>query len=38
MSVRRLLKDDENYYIGTELLEGGELHQRMKTVKNFTEE
>jgi calcium-dependent protein kinase len=37
MSVRRLLKDNENYYLGTELLEGGELHQRMRKVKNFTE-
>jgi serine/threonine protein kinase len=32
-----LLEDDENYYVVSELVKGGELFQRLLEVKNFTE-
>lgn len=37
MSVYEILEDDKNYYIGTELLEGGELFDRIISVKSFSE-
>ena len=37
MNVNELLEDDDNYYIVTELLEGGELFDRLLEVKNFNE-
>lgn len=37
MNVTELLEDDENYYIITELLEGGELFDRIIEVKAFSE-
>jgi len=37
MSVYEILEDNENYYIATELLEGGELFDRIVAVKSFSE-
>ena len=37
MSVNEILEDDECFYIATELLEGGELFDRMMDVQKFTE-
>jgi hypothetical protein len=37
MSVYEILEDDGNYYIATELLEGGELFDRIIEVKIFSE-
>ena len=36
MSVNELLEDNNSYYIVTELLEGGELFDRIKKMTNFT--
>jgi serine/threonine protein kinase len=32
-----LMEDDENYYVVSELVRGGELFQRLVSVRNFTE-
>ena len=32
-----LMEDDENYYVVSELVRGGELFQRLVCVRNFTE-
>jgi calcium-dependent protein kinase len=37
MNVLELLESNENYYIVTELLEGGELFERLLEVKNYNE-
>ena len=37
MSVYEILEDNKNYYIATELLEGGELFDRIIEVKTFSE-
>lgn len=37
MHVQELLESDENYYIVTELLHGGELFERLLEVKNYNE-
>ena len=37
MQVNELLEDDEYYYIVTELLEGGELFDRIIEVQQFSE-
>lgn len=37
MRIVELVEDDENYYIVSELLKGGELFKRLLTVKSFTE-
>lgn len=37
MEVQELLEDANNYYIVTELLEGGELFDRLLEVKNYSE-
>lgn len=37
MTVRHLLHDDENFYIVSELCEGGELFDRVIEVQKFTE-
>ena len=37
MSVTEILEDDECFYIASELLEGGELFDRMIDVKKFNE-
>ena len=35
--VYEILQDSDNYYIATELCEGGELKDRLKQVKKFNE-
>lgn len=37
MRVQELLEDDKYYYVVTELIQGGELHHRIKEVLNFSE-
>lgn len=37
MSVYEILEDENNYYISSELLEGGELFDRIIDVKSFSE-
>lgn len=37
MSVNELLEDEDCYYIATELLEGGELYDRLIIEKQFSE-
>jgi serine/threonine protein kinase len=37
MSVKEILEDNKNYYIACELLEGGELFDRIIDVKCFSE-
>lgn len=37
MRVQELLEDDKYYYVVTELIQGGELHHRIKEVFNFSE-
>jgi serine/threonine protein kinase len=37
MSVYEILEDEKFYYISTELLEGGELFDRIVDVKSFSE-
>jgi hypothetical protein len=37
MSVNELLEDNKNYYIATELLEGGELFDRIIAEGRFSE-
>tara|TARA_B110000285_G_C15104866_1_gene607352 strand:+ start:893 stop:1102 length:210 start_codon:yes stop_codon:yes gene_type:complete len=32
-----LMEDEDNYYVVSELVRGGELFQRLVTVRNFTE-
>ena len=32
-----LMEDDENYYVVSELVRGGELFQRLVSVRNFTD-
>tara|TARA_B110000285_G_C15109867_1_gene610385 strand:- start:1176 stop:1406 length:231 start_codon:yes stop_codon:yes gene_type:complete len=32
-----LIEDEDNYYVVSELVKGGELFQRLLEVKNFTE-
>jgi serine/threonine protein kinase len=38
MQVLQLLEDDNKYYIVTELLEGGELFERLLMVSNYSEQ
>ena len=38
MQTSRLLYNDENYYIITEHLEGGELFDRIVEIKGFSEQ
>jgi hypothetical protein len=37
MSVNEILEDKNNYYIATELLEGGELFDRLIDNRQFSE-
>ena len=37
MNVKEILEDNENYYIVCELLEGGELFDRLVLLKRFSE-
>jgi len=37
MRIFELLEDDEHYYIVSELLEGGELYERIVKRKQFSE-
>ena len=37
MRIVELIEDNENYYIVSELLKGGELFKRLINVKTFTE-
>lgn len=37
MRIFELLEDNENYYIVSELLEGGELYDRIVQMKFFNE-
>jgi len=37
MHVNEIMEDDDNYYIITEILEGGELFDRIIDVKSFSE-
>ena len=37
VKVNELLEDDGNYYIVTEVMEGGELFERLLKVQNFSE-
>jgi calcium-dependent protein kinase len=37
MHVNEILEDDDHYYIVTEILEGGELFDRIIDVKSFSE-
>jgi serine/threonine protein kinase len=37
MAAKEILEDDQNYYIITEMLEGGELFDRLIKLKNFSE-
>ena len=37
MHVNEIMEDDDNYYIITEILEGGELFDRIVDVKSFSE-
>jgi len=37
MIIKELLEDEENYYIVSELLEGGELYNRITKMKKFSE-
>lgn len=37
MHVNEILQDENNYYIITEILEGGELFDRIIDVKKFSE-
>jgi len=35
--IVELIEDDENYYVVSEVVKGGELFKRLARVKNFTE-
>jgi len=37
MGVLEMLEDDDNYYIACEILEGGELFDKLMEVEKFTE-
>ena len=37
MRIIELVEDDENYYIVSELLKGGELFKRLISLRTFTE-
>lgn len=37
MRIFELLEDDDHYYIVSELLEGGELYERIVQLKQFRE-
>ena len=37
MRIFELLEDDNHYYIVSELLEGGELYERIVQMKHFRE-
>lgn len=37
MRIFELLEDDEHYYIVSELLNGGELYERIVKLKHFSE-
>ena len=37
MRIFELLEDDQHYYIVSELLEGGELYERIVQLKHFSE-
>jgi serine/threonine protein kinase len=37
MRIFELLEDDDNYYIVSELLHGGELYERIVKMKHFSE-
>lgn len=37
MRIFELLEDDNNYYIVSELLHGGELYERIVQIKSFSE-
>lgn len=37
LKVHEVLEDDRNYYIISELMEGGELYGRIIQLKSFTE-
>ena len=37
MAVNEILEDDEHFYIASELMEGGELFDRLMSEKQFTE-
>ena len=37
MRIVELIEDNENYYIVSELLKGGELFKRLIDIKSFTE-
>lgn len=38
MQVKEILQDSENYYIASEICEGGELFDRILQVKQFSEQ
>ncbi len=37
MKIYELLEDQEHYYIASELLNGGELYDRIVKIKKFSE-
>ena len=37
MIAKELLEDNDNFYIVTELLEGGELWEKLMTIKHYCE-